>query len=85
MRMTQLHVYTTDDMRLSCDDLTKCNELPFGPCIFGRDGSVSLYVNEIKKGDSKALEVTPTSDSFWGAKLTYIPVDQIRRIELRTQ
>lgn len=82
---TQISVFTNKGV-FHCSDLSRLGKLPFGPCVFGKDGSISLYADRVKDNDGEWIDKDQTSpDPFWGTKVTYIPASEIVRIETRTR
>lgn len=62
--------------------LGKFENYPCGPCVFGSDGSISLYVTGITDRYGRFRKVTTLSDDD-GHRITYVPVSQIAEIDLR--
>lgn len=58
------------------------NKFPNGPCVFGSDGSVALYVTHIHpvEGDSRAVEAVSNS---LGDRITIVPASEIEQIDIR--
>lgn len=81
--ITQLTVHT-DEVVLQCSDLFAVKELPHGPCILGKDGSVSMYADGVKLSGGDWEDKDVSHVKAWGPKLTYIPASEVRRIEVRT-
>ncbi|CDO60818.1 hypothetical protein BN1012_Phect2605 [Candidatus Phaeomarinobacter ectocarpi] len=82
-RPTQLVVRKTSGKQLMCDNLEAWEKFPFGPSIYGEDGSIALYVTGVRQDATVDwLEIEPLDDSA-GASMTYIPADQISEIEVR--
>lgn len=84
---TQLFVKSKGGDVMLCEDLSNFIEHPFGPCQYGEDGSISMYVTAIKlSGESKFSDKNPNApDEHWGSKITYIPADQIAEISVRSK
>lgn len=83
---TQLSVTLKCGDVLWSEDLSEFNNQPHGPCVFGADGSVALYVTSIKKRGGADYEDRDAiaTDSYWGSKITYIPASEVQRISVRT-
>jgi hypothetical protein len=81
---TQLSVKLKDGSWLMCDDLSKFSASPNGPCVLGAKGDVLMYVTH--KMSDIGVAYFPTTlpiDDWWGHEITYVPADQIARIDLR--
>lgn len=83
--VTQLTVHQTNGDVLRCGILHNFKDEPSGPCSFGEDGSVALYVTEFKKNGQTAFKsVQPKSvDTYWGSKMTYVPAGKVEKIAVR--
>ncbi len=82
-RPTQIIVRKTDGSAVMCDYLKTYEHLPHGPCCYGQDGSVSLYITHFRAPDGDKWDKADVKDEFYGVALTYIPASQITEIELR--
>lgn len=84
---TQLKVCLTDGTHFFCDDFVKFADQPNGPCILGGQGDVLMYVTQIGKNDDAGKRIWVNVDSGpkpgYGSAITYIPREQIARVELR--
>lgn len=81
---TVLVVRKKDGSEVMSEELSKFRDLPFGSCIFGRDGSVGLYVTHRRSRDADDWSEYDSSvheDS--GAPVTVIPSSEIAEIEFR--
>lgn len=83
--VTQLTVQLKDGTWLMCDDLSKFQASPSGPCVLGAKGDILMYVTDkmTEKQSKRGVGFTPEAnpiDPDWGHEITYIPVDQISRI-----
>ena len=81
---TQLSVKLKDGTWLMCDDLSKFSHSPNSPCILGGKGDILMYVTHTQSERAIAFVAAadPISDD-WGHEITYIPADQIARVDLR--
>ena len=79
----QLIVRKTDGSAVMCERLVDFEHAPYGPCLLGPDGSVSLYITDSRRGHGSDWEPVPTVRNDWGCALTFIPADQVAEIELR--
>jgi hypothetical protein len=79
---TQLSVRLTTGVWLMCNDLARFQSAPCGPCVLGPSGDVLMYVTHHRDadGDYEECEVDVPN---WGMELTYIPANQVSRIDLR--
>jgi len=81
---TQLSVNLKDGTWLHCDDLHKFADYPNGPCCFGNDGDLIMYVTHRRiPGGAEYEEMEPIGPIEWGAEITYLPKDQIARFDIR--
>ncbi|SDF97661.1 hypothetical protein SAMN04488117_109125 [Celeribacter baekdonensis] len=58
------------------------NNYPNGPCVFGSDGSVGMYITYITPLDQEGRQAESLIDAD-GIRITYIPKDQIAEIDFR--
>lgn len=80
---TRLIVYLKSGSRLMCDDLRRFQSAPLGPCLFGPDGSVALYVTDIRKqGEASWQSEAPFDpENLWfGYNFTQLPATEIERV-----
>jgi hypothetical protein len=81
---TQLSVKLKDGTWLKCENLRPFANHPNGPCVFGGKGDVIMYVTHVKAPtDADFEECTALTDETWGDEVTYIPADQIARVDYR--
>ncbi|TNF16792.1 MAG: hypothetical protein EP320_00585 [Rhodobacteraceae bacterium] len=70
---------------LMCNHLADFGHAPMGPCLLGSDGSVALYITDfIGPGEEEWTQVEPYDPTRpdWGYEISFIPADQIARIDL---
>ena len=82
---TRLVVTLKSGTELMCDQLAKFNDAPMGPCLFGEDGSVAMYVTDIHKpGATSWEEFEPYDPEFpaWGYSMSFIPASEIASIDV---
>lgn len=85
---TQLCVQLKDGTWLMCADLSEFRNSPNGPCVLGAKGDILMYVTDkmtdkqSKRGTGFVRKANPI-DPEWGHEITYIPADQIVRVDLR--
>lgn len=82
-RPSQIAVDMKNGRTLLCENTRLFANSPHGPAIFGLDGSVAFYVTDERRSDGKWLKRAEVIHADEGDCLTYIPADQIERIELR--
>lgn len=81
---TQLTIKLKDGSWVKCDNLHTFAALPDGPCTLGMKGDVLIYVTHTQAPDKDEFTaVDGTVDPDWGAEITYLPADQIVRVDLR--
>jgi len=82
--MTQVHVKLQDGTWLKCDDLSRFKHAPGGPVTFGATGDLLMYVTHAQGIADEEFEVCPSvTDKDWGYEVTYLPANQIARIDVR--
>lgn len=85
LKPTILMVSKTDGSQLLSEGMSQFNELPFGSCVLGEDGSIAMYVTHCRSGtDQEWAEVSSGLYADWGAEVTVIPANQISHVSLRT-
>ncbi len=75
----------TNGRQLMCDDTRPFDDAPLGPCLFGPDGSVALYVtSERPDSDSDWKARTPfdADNAAWGYEITVVPASEISRVAI---
>jgi hypothetical protein len=80
----QLTVKLKDGTWLKCDDLNEFEKRPNGPCVLGGAGDLLMYVTHQQNPDQE--EFWACSDVVsreWGDEITYVPKDQIARVDIR--
>ncbi len=78
---TQVTVRTRSGRVLHSQELHDFADQPFGPCIFGADGAIGLYVTEVTTADGTAHPVAPVEAN--GARLTIVPADEVAELDIR--
>lgn len=72
----------TDGRRLMCGDLGRFSDFEAGPCVFGSDGSVALFVtDQSEPGSQEWQERSLVCDGF-GTEMTFVPAAQIAEIKV---
>lgn len=83
-RPSQLLVLKRDGTQLMCEALAEFANERFGPCIYGTDGSVALFVtHQLNAGDDDWQILNHPAWAEWGTLLTYIPASEIAGISVR--
>ena len=80
---TQLMVKVGDGDWLMCNKLSDYADHPNGPFVLGRRGDVLMYVTHIRRGDGEYEEAESLTVGKWGTEVTYIPAEQVTRIDIR--
>lgn len=83
-RATEVFVILKDGSGLLSRPLARFEGLPNGPFALGNTGDVILYVTHHSAPDSDEWhEFDGVIDGSWGALATYIPAEQIAKVEIR--
>ena len=82
LSVAQLSVHTKDG-RILYQNQHQYPEAPFGGIYFGRDGSILMVVEEEELADGTEEVRTGIQDAATGTRMTYIPADQITRVNIR--
>lgn len=81
---TQLSVKLKDGTWLLCSDLALFRAKPNGPCVLGGSGDVLMYVTHRKPPlQPEFEEYANLLDQTMGDEISYIPSDQIARVDVR--
>lgn len=83
LRSSQISVHTADGRILCLNDRHRYAAAPFEGLYLGSDGGILMVVEEEELPDGTVETRTGISDTDWGTRLTYIPPDQIRRVNIR--
>ncbi len=78
-------VKLTNGGSLMCNDLRPFYDAPLGPCLLGEDGSVALYVTDVRKAsDSDWTEVVvfDSERPEWGYEMSFVPASQIALVDI---
>lgn len=83
-RVTEIFVYLKDGSGLLSRLPGNYEEWPNGPFTLGNHGDISLYVTHRKSinGDDW-VEYEGVVHQSWGALATWVPADQIARVDIR--
>jgi hypothetical protein len=82
LRPSQIAVDIEGGRTLCCDDTTVFADAPYGPCVYGLDGSIAFYVTAERRPDGRWTEHTDIRTTQ-GDRLTYVPASAIKRVEIR--
>lgn len=80
---SQISVDLEDGRMLHCSNTRLFAGAPYGPCLYGLDGSIALYVTDEIRPDHTTLEHEDIFDAEEGWRITYIPADQVKRVDIR--
>lgn len=80
---SQLIVRKKDGSSLMSEKLSDFAKAPFGPCVFGSDGSIALYVTDFKSLNGEWESIVDAATPDWGQSITYIAASEISEIEVR--
>ena len=81
--LSQLSVLLKDGTWLHCNQTAKFNDAPYSPGVLGTSGDILMYLTSIKPKDADERQQSTTLDPDYGARLTYVPVSEIARINVR--
>jgi hypothetical protein len=81
--VSQIAVLLDTGEWLRCDYTTEYSEAPFGPCQIGPKGDVAMYVTTIKDPQGVVRQQSTVRHEYYGDRITYIPAERIRRMNLR--
>lgn len=83
-RVTEIFVYLKDGSGLLSRLPGNYEEWPNGPFTLGNHGDISLYVTHRKSINGEAWEeYEGVVHQSWGALATWVPADQIARVDIR--
>lgn len=81
--ISQISVRLKSGKILFCSNAVQFDTAPFGPCYFGYDGSVALYVTHSKASNKNNFSIVEEiRDPEFGDRITFIPSDEISEIDL---
>ena len=78
---SQLNVTLTDGRIFESYPLGDFNTWPNGPCIFGGDGAIGMYVTHIHENDKRRDVEKLNTDE--GMRITFIPSEMIQEVDFR--
>ena len=79
--VTQLTVRLKSGRVLHCESVGNFNIAPHGPCMFGEDGSVGIYVTQITYADGSEHPWNPHDEN--GFQMTFVPASEIQEVDIR--
>lgn len=78
----QLTVATKAEKIYLCDELARFNTAPLGPCLFGEDGSIAMYITAWKQaGDAEWHDVNPHRQDV-GLEMSFFKASDIERVDI---
>ncbi|KGJ18696.1 hypothetical protein [Paracoccus sanguinis] len=77
---TQLVVVLKSGKSYLCDDLARFNDAPLGPCLWGEDGSVAMYITALRKQGEAWQDCNPEGEN--GFELSFFKAADIERIDI---
>lgn len=80
---SSLHIVKTNGDQVMCERLADFASDEFGPCIYGHDGSVALFVTHRKNATANDWESFDPRYEDWGPEITFIPASEIAEIRIR--
>lgn len=80
---SQVAVEMNDGRILFCDDTRLFGDCHQGPVTFGLSGDVAMYVTDECRPDGEWVAKDDPRHPDQGDLITYVPVSQIKRVELR--
>jgi hypothetical protein len=81
--LNSLVVHKKDGSMVMSERLHDFNDLPFGSCILGPDGSIALYVtHKWHNTETGWEERDPYESGNFGAEVTYIPASEISEVSI---
>lgn len=63
-----------------CNDLSAFNNAPLGPCIWGEDGSVAMYITDVRRAHEEWTPVDPIRGERY--EMSFFKAGDIERIDI---
>jgi hypothetical protein len=82
-RVTSLVVQKKNGETVMSEPLSDFENALFGPCIFGEDGSIAIYITHFRRNQDELWQETDPRDADWGAAVTLIPASEIAWVRVR--
>lgn len=79
----QISVELDDGRMLHCANTRNFADAPYGPCLYGPDGSIAMYVTKEMRPDGSWFEHEHVFDESEGWQITYIRPSIIRKVHIR--
>ncbi|WP_027146044.1 DUF6338 family protein [Mesorhizobium sp. WSM3626] len=79
----QISVKLKDGTWLKCDDAARFGKKPNGPFVLGGSGDLLMFVTHQQDPGGEFYECPDVESGEWGPEITYIPKEQIARIDIR--
>ena len=80
---SQISVHTSDGRILFLNDRTKYTHAPYEGLYLASDGSIIMVVEGEEMPDGTEEMRQGVTDENWGVRMTYIPANQIKRVNIR--
>lgn len=84
-RVTSLVVHKKNGETVMSEPLSDFECALFGPCVFGEDGSVAMYITDFRRSKDEDWQETDPRDEAWGAAVTIIPASEIAWVRVRAE
>lgn len=81
-KAASLVVKKRDGTILLCGKLHDFRKDPHGPCVFGADGSIAMYVTDFRLPDEEEYIKNDLRTEDGAVVITYIPADEISEIRI---
>lgn len=82
-RVGQISVHLKDGRTLYLNNRELYGDAPWRGLYLGGDGAIVMVVEEEEMPDGTEEIRSGISDDVWGTRLTYIPPDEVRRVNIR--
>lgn len=80
---SQISVDLQDGRMLHCNNTRHFADAPYGPCLYGLDGSIALYVTEEIRPDQTTFTHNDVFAPDDGWRITFIPASNVKRVDIR--
>lgn len=77
---TQLVVVLKSGKSYLCDNVGRFNDAPLGPCVFGEDGSVAMYLTAVRKPGMPWEDCNPEGEN--GFEMSFFKASDIERVDI---
>lgn len=83
VRLTGAAILLDDDTWLMCDDAQAFLSATHPVMSIGQTGDITMYVSATEGADGIVKTHKTVQDAYYGDRLTYVPANRIKRINLR--